>query len=712
MPAISTHPTTAALVAYGQGKLSAAEMAEIESHLATCATCGEALAATPDDTLLIRAREAATSGFRAREQTVATKRAVPHEIPQPLRDHPRYRVLGLIGAGGMGAVYKAEHRLMERLVALKVINPALVSSPAALERFEREVKTAAKLSHPNIVVALDAEQAGDLHYLVMEFVEGLSLDRLVASKGPLQPNFAARIIYDTALGLQHAHEKGMIHRDIKPQNLMRQRDGVIKILDFGLARLATQAWQSSPAALEAAERAEDATRAGALLGTPDYIAPEQASDAHLADIRADIYSLGCTLYFLLTGEPPFPGGTVLDKVHAHQTCTPTPIRLRRPDVPAELAEILERMLAKNPADRFARPADLAKALRPLAMAKATSAANAPLEIKAASQPAPTILAEPEPVQPALDNLSIDLLDATALPVVNKSLPASGSKPRKAKQEVSPLLWIGAAVTAILMIATMIWLLTGGTNGENKNNGKQQIARQQEIKQQEKTNKAQNDDKKGNGKTIPSVPPVNQNGALNQQGGSKASNASPVIDNRKKILMVLPQTQLFYPDYTYFVAGLPPTVKLETAATDITSPIRYFNGGEGPAGFYAEKNLYEINADDYAAILFIGATSNELTSGPGRAKTKELLDHFRKAGKPICALCAGQHVLAAHGLLTADRTVAGGEHAEKNPDFARCAAKRTGRGVHPDGNLITGALATDGGALARTLAAAIQRTGSP
>lgn len=645
MPATSTHPTAAALVAYGQGKLSAVEMLEIESHLATCASCGEALAATPDDTLLIRAREAATSGFRAREQTVATKRAAPQEIPQPLRDHPRYRVLGLIGAGGMGAVYKAEHRLMERLVALKVINPALVSSPAALERFEREVKTAAKLSHKNIVVALDAEQAGDLHYLVMEFVEGLSLDRFVATNGPLMPQVAAGLMIQAAQGLQHAHEKGMIHRDIKPQNLMLQRDGILKILDFGLARLATQAWQSSPEAFESAERPEDATRAGALLGTPDYIAPEQASDAHQADIRADIYSLGCTLYFLLTGEPPFSGGTVFDKVHAHQTCTPTPIRLRRPEVSAELISILEKMLAKNPADRFARPADLAKALKPIAQAKPVAIANAPIEIKVAPQRAPAVLAAPEPIPPPF-----------ALPVISKPQPTSHNNPRQAKAKSSPVHWLGVSVAAALIAAAVWTFMSNGTQGGNS--GKQEAS----------------------------------------------VRSSPAVSSPKKVLMLLPQNDLFYPDYYQVREGLKQqSVQLVTAAVRQESVGLNKLGPQQPV--MPDKAISEIKSKDYDAIVFVGADSPELCRGAAGQQVKRLLNEFQAAKKPICALCAGQQVPAYHGIFKAGTRVAGGQYVRNNVDFKNCAATVSDKEtivVDKANRLITGQEYIHGADLAREI----------
>ncbi|HEX5103081.1 MAG TPA: serine/threonine-protein kinase, partial [Pirellulaceae bacterium] len=284
-----THPTPDQLRAFAQGRLHGAEMAEVERHVSGCDSCCSHLERVPDDTLVQLAREAATQGVKSPSAPkTQPPKPSPGEIPEALRDHPRYRVLSVIGHGGMGAVYKAEHRKMERLVALKVINQVHLAHPQAIERFGREVRAVSRLSHPNIVLVHDADEAGDLHFLVMEFVDGISLDRVVAHNGPLSITHAVQFIRQAALGLQHAHEKGMVHRDIKPQNLMLTRTKhEIKILDFGLARLAGE-----QAALGAGEGSDPGTKpsqttAGMILGTPDYIAPEQASDARTADIRAD-----------------------------------------------------------------------------------------------------------------------------------------------------------------------------------------------------------------------------------------------------------------------------------------------------------------------------------------------------------------------------------------------------------------------------------------
>ncbi|HEX5272204.1 MAG TPA: serine/threonine-protein kinase, partial [Gemmataceae bacterium] len=280
--------------------------------------------------------------------------STPPGLPPELRDHPRYRVLTLLGAGGMGAVYKAEHLLMKRVVALKVMNRALVGSAGTVDRFRREFRASALLSHPNIVAAYDAEQAGDVHFLVMEYVEGTDLARRLADRGPLPAAEACDYVRQAARGLQHAHERGMIHRDVKPHNLMLTPDGTIKVLDFGLARLAA----------ESATLVGGMTGQGALLGTVDYLAPEQADDARRADIRSDVYSLGCTLYHLLAGRPPFPQGTVVQKIMAHTNRQPTPLRELRADLPPGLPEVVGRMMAKSPEDRQQTPDEVDASLAP------------------------------------------------------------------------------------------------------------------------------------------------------------------------------------------------------------------------------------------------------------------------------------------------------------------------------------------------------------
>jgi eukaryotic-like serine/threonine-protein kinase len=382
------HPSPEQLAAFGLGRLQGAEREGIERHVADCDSCCAALGALPVDSLLGLARQAARaqplSCGPALGETQAVGGTTPAEgytapgtaeLPPELAEHPRYRIISLLGQGGMGAVYKAEHRIMERQVALKVINPAfLAGNPTAVERFRLEVKAAGKLSHPNVVAAHDADQAGDLHFLVMEFVDGISLGRLVDKKGPLSVAHACHFVRQAALGLQHAHERGMVHRDIKPSNLMVTRKGQVKVLDFGLARFASERAVSTAEPVGLPMPSDDSgtaplTAPGLVLGTPDFIAPEQARNPSTADIRADIYSLGCTLYFLLTGKPPFAEGSAFDKLLSHLQELPRPLTELRGDLPADLAAAVAKMMAKDPAERYQTPADVAKALAPFTRAE-------------------------------------------------------------------------------------------------------------------------------------------------------------------------------------------------------------------------------------------------------------------------------------------------------------------------------------------------------
>ncbi len=253
----------------------------------------------------------------------------------------------------MGEVYKAEHRLMRRTVALKVISKQLTASPSIVERFRRETRAVALLSHPNLVQAYDAEQAGEWHFLVMEFIEGVSLAALVERDGPLPVEKACDGVRQAALGLAHALEQGLVHRDIKPQNLMLTPEGQVKVLDFGLASIGTEQWCEG-----------GLTAVGQPMGTPDYVAPEQIRDAHSADTRADVYSLGCTLYFLLTGQPPFPGGNLNQKLAAHLERDPEALATQRMELPPDLVRVVERMMAKDPAARFQTPSEVVSALEP------------------------------------------------------------------------------------------------------------------------------------------------------------------------------------------------------------------------------------------------------------------------------------------------------------------------------------------------------------
>ena len=261
-----------------------------------------------------------------------------------------YVILDRIGGGGMGQVYLAEHAAMRRHVAVKVLAAAGAPETVARERFLREARAAAGLNHPNIIRVFDLRQDRHVLYLVMEYVEGVSLHHLIARTGPLDVRAAAHYVRQVAAGLQHAHENGLVHRDIKPANLLLGRDGGVRVLDLGLVR-------------SVAENSKLTSRIDkTILGTADYLAPEQAMDSSRVDIRADVYSLGATFYCLLAGHPMFPEGRTAQKLMWQQMKDPTLIRELRPEVPDGLAGVVHRALRKDPADRYQTPAEFAAAV--------------------------------------------------------------------------------------------------------------------------------------------------------------------------------------------------------------------------------------------------------------------------------------------------------------------------------------------------------------
>jgi len=263
----------------------------------------------------------------------------------------QYKLLSQLGRGGMSAVYLAEHVLMHRRVAIKILPKDRVADSSYLARFHREAQAAAALDHRNIVRAYDVDQDNGQHFMVMEYVEGRDLQQIVKQEGPLDYPTAAEYIRQAAEGLAHAHQANLIHRDVKPANLLVDRRNVVKLLDLGLARFTDEDRASLTVAYD-----EN------VLGTADYLAPEQAIDSHGVDARADIYSLGCTLYFLLTGHPPFAEGTLPQRLMAHQKQQPPSIYNDRPDAPADLVEICMKMMAKQPDRRYQSAREAAQAL--------------------------------------------------------------------------------------------------------------------------------------------------------------------------------------------------------------------------------------------------------------------------------------------------------------------------------------------------------------
>lgn len=268
-----------------------------------------------------------------------------------------YRVREVLGVGGMGCVYIAEDRDADRKVALKVLSTEHSLDAGMLARMKLEALAGMQIKHPNVIQTYRIDSTGAIHYMVMELMRGISLHELVALHGPVKWSMTCDMFRQVADGLQAAHEKGIIHRDIKPANVLIDANGVAKLLDFGLARLEESAGDEFSLAMIFGHD---------CLGTPDYIAPEQAADSNSVDVTADIYSLGCTMYVALTGRVPFPEKTNAAKIEAHRTKLPRPIQEIRLDVPDAVISIVAKMMAKKPQDRFASVAEVAAALKPYA----------------------------------------------------------------------------------------------------------------------------------------------------------------------------------------------------------------------------------------------------------------------------------------------------------------------------------------------------------
>jgi serine/threonine protein kinase len=387
MAPAALHPPDDSLAAYGLGQLADPVADEVARHLEACPACRRRVADLPADDFLGRLRDAAG----AKADTSRPNESVPDgppvtALPPELAAAAQYADIRELGRGGMGVVYLARNTIMDRLEVLKVVT-------RSADRFLREIQAAARLKHPNVVGAYSAQRIGGVLVFAMEYVPGEDLAQLVKARGPLPIAHACNYAHQAALGLQHAHENGMVHRDIKPSNLILARDGnkpVVKILDFGLAK------GTSETGIDASQTAE-----GAMLGTPDYVAPEQTLDAAKADIRSDIYSLGCTLYHLLSGRPPFTGRSLYEILRAHHSTEAVRLSTLRAEVPDELAGVVARMMAKDPARRFATPAAVSAALTPFFKPGARS--NSPsLSVAPPAVPRPPVPArlEPAPRPPA------------------------------------------------------------------------------------------------------------------------------------------------------------------------------------------------------------------------------------------------------------------------------------------------------------------------
>ena len=357
------HPSADDLIAFAQGLLDSARAVAVEVHLSRCNQCAAKVARAPDDGFIGLLKTAEQSVFGNElggaadccAETVELKRGSDLDrLPPELREHPRYKVERLLAAGAMGEVYLAVDVALAKPVALKVLRLELAGNPARKKRFLQEARIAARLRHPNVAEILHSASAGRSAYIAMEFVAGETLAQIVDRRGPLPVSEASEYVRQAAAGLAYAERQGVIHRDIKPQNLIFDaKTGLVKILDFGLGRLVDEHRSGTRLTLE-----------GEILGTVNYLSPEQASDSREADIRSDIYSLGCTFFFLLSGFPPFRGKNLLEVLDKHRADAPPSLRALRREVPPEIVGLLDRMLAKEPAGRPQSPKEIVSALTP------------------------------------------------------------------------------------------------------------------------------------------------------------------------------------------------------------------------------------------------------------------------------------------------------------------------------------------------------------
>ena len=359
-----------------------------------------------------------------------------------------YVVLEKIGEGGMGYVFKAEHRRMRRVVALKML-PSMVSRSQA-KRFQREVEAAARLTHPNIVIAYDADKTRGVHYLVMEYVDGCNLAQLVHKHGPVSVSVAVDYICQAAEALEYAHHRRVIHRDVKPENLVLDKQGTVKILDMGLARIEHRAGPDETTC------AESLTKDGLILGTVDYMSPEQATDAKLVDRRADIYSLGCTLFYLLTGRSVYGGDDLVQKIMAHREKPIPSLRTLRNDVPKALDRAFQRMVAKRVEDRHDSMLEVIAELRASLTA---GAREQPSTI--AERPESPAGAQVEAQAAAAAETSFEPMDTFVSQWLEAELPETGDsllhsiRRRRLGRRLRMLIWTAVAAVAALFLYILI-----------------------------------------------------------------------------------------------------------------------------------------------------------------------------------------------------------------------------------------------------------------
>jgi serine/threonine protein kinase/putative intracellular protease/amidase len=645
---VAVCPNSETLAAFARGDLTPTELAAIAEHIGGCDACCRALKFVPEDSLAHLARAAAAvpatlnsaNTDSPREEAASNKSELPAKrIPAGFADHPRYRIINELGAGGMGTVYKAEDLLMGRIIALKVVSPHLTAKASVVARFRREICAVAQLKDHRIVTTHDAGEAGGAHFLVMEFVEGVSLDRLVSKKGPLPVTMACLFTRQAALGLQHAAEKGLIHRDIKPQNLMVTKKGQVKILDFGLARFARSDEDANSPTVRvpfgAGKAPQDAgvTNPNMLMGTPDYLSPEQAKNSHAVDARSDIYSLGCTLYFLLTGKPPFLGSaTLLDKLLAHTNDEPTAIRELRPEVPEGLAEVLAKMMAKKPEDRYQKASEAAAAILPFTRSNESEPVFEIVDAAVVNAPQP-VAATPAITPTPVVRVIVEAASDTTPPRDVLTL-ADTPRPKRVKKKKRVSFWrrrkwavIGGAAALLLLVGVVI--AASGKKLADKGNEKPTDAKANTPNKSDRANPG-NKGTPDIGNTV--ISPLKGNGKI-------------------QILYALPSNGVFLGDFVPVRDRLVEKgATVITTSTDGGTSTPHFGSPGQPVPIHTLMRA-DMKLDDYSAVVFAGANIDEYVfTGRGSFAARDVMKRMQDSNKVVAGICVGTGVLANHGML--------------------------------------------------------------